>query len=594
MARRRATVANAPSRSREGRVRLSFRALTEGAGDPILVATPATGAVLFANTSFLECSGYARSEVPRLRLGKLLSHPLHEGRALLSWLRGHPLVQDNEAYLRCRNGETLPVSLTSARVGRPAARGLLQVTLRDTTRERIVLRELRQARDTLAALNLAGAHLMLETEEEGILGVIARELLKLGFHSAVLWWASGSPTPDPLLRFAFTSFSPSLQRAVERLLGHALSDLRIDPARTSLVRQVIESRRTLNTDRLRMVARELFGPLGESQFERLARLLGLRHLVLAPLVTGTGASGILVTGATRPRQRDPEAVDAFAAQASIALEKARLISELRRQQARLESEVGRRTRDLTLAVEALQEADRRKDNFLANVSHELRTPLVTVLGYTDLLVSGKLGALDPRQAQALVVTSASAKRLRGFIDELLDYSRHELTKDRLARAPFAVADVLWQAVVALAPRFAERGLRVRVRVSRGIPQVFGDKGRILQVMTNLLANAEHACSEGGRIRVAAARSRPGWLALAVADNGSGISQEHLQHIFDRLYQAGDASAQRDKSTGLGLGLAIARAIIEAHGGEISVRSRVARGTVFRFSLPTADPEPVEQ
>lgn len=574
--------------------RLPFRDLLEKAGDPILVADSSAGSVLFANSSFFRTAGYQENELNQLRLNRLLAHPLHEGRGLLAWLNSSPVVRDNEAYLRCRSGDTLPISLTSSGIELSSVGRVLQILLRDTTRERRALSELNQARDTLAALNLAGAHLMLESEEESILGVIARELLKLGFHSAVLRAARDSRGSSPFFQFAFTSFRPSVQRAAERLLGRAISDLKIDPAQTTLVRQVTESRRTLNTDQLRLVTHELFGSLEDTQFERLARLLGLKHVILAPLVFGDGASGILVAGANHPRQQDTEAVDAFAAQASIALEKARLFAEIRRQQARLESEVGRRTRDLTHAVEALQEADRRKDNFLANVSHELRTPLVTVLGYTGLLVSGKLGELASRQKQVMTVISASAKRLYGFIEELLDYSKYELTKEKLTRAPFAVAEVLWQAVVAVAPRFAERGLRVRVRVGRGTPMAFGDKGRILQVVTNLLANAEHACADQGRIRVAAARLRLGWLAVSVADNGSGIPPEHLPRIFDRLYQVDDTPARRDKNAGLGLGLAIAKSIVHAHGGEISVSSRLARGTVFRFSLPTAETESAEQ
>ncbi len=570
---------------------LPYRALFEGAGDPVLAADPQTGELLFANTRFFEATHYRESDAGRLRLGRLLVHPLREGPELLAWLEGSRVVRDNEAYLRRRRGDPLPVSLTSSRVELPDGRSVLQVVLRDASRERRAFAELRQARDTLAALNLASAHLMVQTDEDSILGVIARELLKLGFHSGVLSATRTPSGPRPLFRYVFTSFTPALQRAAERLLGKPLGELQIDPDQAPLVRRVVETGRTLHTNQARVATRELFGGLEEAQLERMARLLGLKHLILAPLLFGGGISAILAAATPRLRRQDPEAVDAFAAQASIALEKARLFAELRRQQARLESEVARRTRELTLAVQALQDADRRKDNFLANVSHELRTPLVTVLGYTDLLVSGKLGELAPRQSQALSVASASAKRLRGFIEELLEYSRYELTKEKLECAPFDVAEVLAQAIAALAPRFAERGVRVRVRIGPGTPQVCGDKGRILQVVTNLLQNAERACPSNGRVRVAAARVRPGRLGVAVADNGSGISEEHIHRIFDRLYRIGDTATPGGKGAGLGLGLAIAKSIVEAHGGEITVRSRVARGTSFRFSLPIAEAMP---
>jgi signal transduction histidine kinase len=301
--------------------------------------------------------------------------------------------------------------------------------------------------------------------------------------------------------------------------------------------------------------------------------------------------GVLAVAAPRLRKGDPEAIDAFALQASIALEKARLFGALREERARLETEVERRTAELRRAVEALEATDRRKDNFLANISHELRTPLVTVLGYTDLLLAEKLGEVAPRQRAALEVVSASGRRLKSFIEELLELSRHELTKDAYAFAPFEVGEVLTQAVIALAPRFAERGLRVRARVARGIPLAWGDRERVVQVLVNLLANAERYSPDGAPIRVAAAQVAPGRIALAVSDRGAGIPDEHLGHIFDRLYQVRDDRAPRHKGGALGIGLAIVKSIVEAHGGTVTVRSRLGRGTTFRFSLSAAEAAP---
>jgi signal transduction histidine kinase len=456
------------------------------------------------------------------------------------------------------------------------------------TRERRALAELRQAKETLAALGLAGAHLMVETDQRAVYGVICRELLRLGFHSAVLEAEHGQGPPHPPFRYAYTSFGPQLQRATERLLGRSLAALRLDPATSPLLRRVLEHGRLVHTERAPAAARQLFGGATEAQVHRLFRLLGLRQVVLAPLRYDQGVSGILVVAAPRLRKGDPEAIDAFALQASIALEKARLFAELREQQAVLESEVDRRTRELTLAVRALQELDRRKDNFLANVSHELRTPLVTVLGYADLLLSEKIGELTSRQRECLRTVAGSARRLRSFIEELLEFSRHELTKEALAFAALDVADLLRQAARSLAPRYHERGVSLRFRVARGTPQAWADRGRLLQVLTNLLANAERACDQGGSVRLAAARVRPGRIEVAVTDDGSGIAPEHLERIFDRLYQVGDATRPREEGQGLGLGLTIAKAIVEAHGGTIAVRSRPGHGTRFCFSIPTVE------
>ncbi len=405
----------------------------------------------------------------------------------------------------------------------------------------------------------------------------------------------GAEAARTVYRYAFTSFPAPLQRATERILGRRLVDLRLDPRSAPMVARALREGRTVFSARAGEAARQLLGGTSAAQVRRLGRLLGLNHVVVAPLRHGETTSGLLVVAATRLRRSDPQAIDAFALQASIALEKARLFAELRQHQARLESEVDRRTRELRLAVDALKELDLRKDNFLANISHELRTPLVTVIGYTDLLLSEKLGELTPRQRDCLRVAAASARRLRSFIDELLEFSRYELTRDRLAFSVFDLPDVVRLAALSMAPRFHERGLSLRVRAGRGTPRAWADRDRVLQVLGNLLANAERHSPEATQVRIAVARGRPGRIEVSVSDEGPGIAPEHLERIFDRLYQVGDAVKQRQQGAGLGLGLAIAKSIVEAHGGQITVRSRLGRGTRFRFSLPAADagaaPEP---
>jgi signal transduction histidine kinase len=483
-----------------------------------------------------------------------------------------------------------PSSLTALdAVGRLVAGRLAAVALRqEATRDRLVLSDLKQAKETLAGLQIAGTHLMIETDEGSILGAISRELARLGLHSGVLLDTPGADADRPVLHWRFTSLPATQQRAMERVLGRPLTELRVDPASAPLVRHCMEEGRTLVTDRPRAVARDLLGGASAAQLRALGRLLGLLRIVLAPLRREGRTIGLLAVLAPRLRPGDPEAIEAFALQASIALEKARLVAALREERARLNVEVERRTRELRLAVEALQETDRRKDNFLANVSHELRTPLVTVLGWAELLASEKLGTLDPRQRQAAQTIHASGRRLEAFITELLDFSRHELTRDRLRLCGFEAGEVLAQAVLGLGPRFAERRLRVRARAARALPRLWADRERVVQVLVNLLTNADRHSRPGGAIRVAAARGRAGAVVVSVTDQGEGIAPEHLARIFDRLYQVRDVAAPREQGTGLGLGLSIARSIVEAHGGTITVRSRVGRGTTFRFSLPTVD------
>src|SRR5262249_17391003 len=160
---------------------------------------------------------------------------------------------------------------------------------------------------------------------------------------------------------------------------------------------------------------------------------------------------------------------------------------------------------------------------------------------------------------------------------------------------FDLAEAIDQALADLQPRFLERRLNVREKLARGTPPVLGDRERILQVLTNLLSNAERHCRDGGEIGLSA-HPQPGLVLVSVNDNGPGIPAAHVAKIFDRLYQVGDVRDARSREQGLGLGLNIVKSIVEAHGGEISVESVVGKGSTFSFTLPLADrtPPPIDQ
>ena len=149
--------------------------------------------------------------------------------------------------------------------------------------------------------------------------------------------------------------------------------------------------------------------------------------------------------------------------------------------------------------------------------------------------------------------------------------------------PFDLHEAVTQAVAALGPRLLERRLNVRQRIPRATT-VLGDRDRVIQVLTNLLSNAERHCRDGGKI-VLSAQARPAFALVSVQDNGSGIPEAHLPKIFDRLYQVGDVKDARQREQGLGLGLNIVKSIVEAHGGEVSVESEVGKGSTFSFTLP---------
>jgi signal transduction histidine kinase len=383
------------------------------------------------------------------------------------------------------------------------------------------------------------------------------------------------------------------QEALKLLGMKRLSELRaypVDPARSPLLATLISSPEPVVEVGAAALLRAILGRrVSQRDREQLARVLGLDDVLAAPLRGGADmALGILIAAAQAAHEADVGVLAAFALQASLAIERARMRDKVREQAEIIERAVDERTRALRESNERLREADRRKDNFLANVSHELRSPLVTILGYTDLLLGERLGPITDKQRQCLQIARSSGKRLRAFIEELLDFSRFELTRDSMTFQPFPMKEAIAQAVASLAPRFLERRINVRRKIARQTPPVLGDRDRVIQVLTNLLTNAEKHCRDGGRI-VVVAEPQPGFLLVSVEDNGTGIAPEHLEKIFDRLYQVGDVKdARAAREAGLGLGLNIVKSIVEAHGGEVGVQSTIGKGSTFTFTLPLAD------
>ena len=228
----------------------------------------------------------------------------------------------------------------------------------------------------------------------------------------------------------------------------------------------------------------------------------------------------------------------------------------------------------------LAQADRVKDEFLATLSHELRTPLSTILVWAHLLVHTELDEASRRRAQEVILASASAQK--EIIDEVLDVSRIISGKMSLNVGEVALEEVLSAALDVVRPAAAAKSLRLEVRAEPNL-LVLGDSARLQQVLWNLLTNAVKFSEDRGVVGVHASRDGA-TIRVAVSDTGIGISPEFLPQVFDRFAQQ-DASPARQYG-GLGLGLAIARHLVELHGGTIEAESPgQGRGSTFRLTLP---------
>ncbi|MFN7916441.1 MAG: PAS domain S-box protein [Vicinamibacterales bacterium] len=237
--------------------------------------------------------------------------------------------------------------------------------------------------------------------------------------------------------------------------------------------------------------------------------------------------------------------------------------------------------DNVRAYEEARSANRLKDEFLATLSHELRTPLNAIVGYAQML---KKGAMPPeRQQRAYEVLEKNARALTQIVEDVLDISRIVTGKIRLALQPVALDGIVRQSVETVQPGADAKGVTVQLTNEASSDMVAGDPDRLQQVFWNLLSNAVKFTPKDGRIDVGITCA-DGLCTVTVADNGSGIDPQFLPFIFERFRQA-DARHAREHG-GLGLGLAIARQIVELHGGSIEARSAgKGQGAVFRVALP---------
>jgi len=252
------------------------------------------------------------------------------------------------------------------------------------------------------------------------------------------------------------------------------------------------------------------------------------------------------------------------------------------------AELGRAFNEMATALERdARERDRierMKDDFVLTVSHELRTPVTVVKGFAEMLTAQKRG-LNSRQYEAAEVIADSAEQLQKMINDLLDLARSDAGKLRIDPKPTAVRGLAQKAGRHMRPHFEERDQRLTVSVEKELPEVRADADRVGQVLANLLTNANKYSPEGAKVRLTAQRNGS-QVEFAVSDDGPGLGEEELDHVFERFWRA--QSGETQEVGGTGLGLAIAKSLVELHQGEITADSVPGKGTTFRFTLPVAD------
>jgi signal transduction histidine kinase/CHASE3 domain sensor protein len=232
-------------------------------------------------------------------------------------------------------------------------------------------------------------------------------------------------------------------------------------------------------------------------------------------------------------------------------------------------------------VTAERQAERLKDDFVATVSHELRTPLTSVRGYLELVLDGEAGELNEDQERFLAVAQRNADQLLRLVGDLLFVSRVEGGQLSLERGEVDLAAVAFESIEAARPLADARGATLHLSVEP-MPRLWGDGPRLTQLLDNLVSNAVKFCGREGHVEVRTERDN-GYAVISVSDDGIGIPGHELKRLFDRFFRSSTATARAIPGTGLGL--TIAKAIAEGHGGRITVESEEGAGTTFRVELP---------
>jgi signal transduction histidine kinase len=253
-----------------------------------------------------------------------------------------------------------------------------------------------------------------------------------------------------------------------------------------------------------------------------------------------------------------------------------------RVQARGDDELAQLAMRFNQMAEKLSAVEDMRRRLIGDVSHELRTPLTAIKGSMEGLMDGVL----PASAETYQQIHVEADRLNRLVDDLQELSRVESHAYELELKPVDVSSLAKIVTKRLAPQAEAKGIFLDLELPPDLPRVLADEDRAVQVLTNLTGNALRYTSQNGRVTLSAKRSNDE-VQISVHDTGAGIAPEHLSHIFDRFYRV-DKSRSRQAGGGSGIGLTIARALVEAHGGRIWAESAgEGQGSLFAFTLPAA-------
>jgi len=314
-------------------------------------------------------------------------------------------------------------------------------------------------------------------------------------------------------------------------------------------------------------------------------LLSHRIELVMPLLQGKAVIGLMCLGehlTSGYSQRDLRVLETVSDELAIAIQNALSVDEVKDLNANLEQRIDSATKELRASNAQLQRLDEAKDEFISMASHQLRTPLTSIKGYISMLMDGDIGPVSKDQKHLLEETFMSSERMVRLISDFLNVSRLQTGKFVIEKHPVNLAVVVDHEVSALVPNAATRGLKFSYKMPKNIPMMSLDESKIQQVIMNFCDNAIYYSKEGSTIKVSLSLTKR-HVELTVKDTGIGVPLEEQEQLFNKFFRATNARKQRPDGTGVGLFLA--KKVIDAHHGQIIFESKPGKGSTFGFRLP---------
>ena len=313
------------------------------------------------------------------------------------------------------------------------------------------------------------------------------------------------------------------------------------------------------------------------------RIFEAEHFILSPILTQTGSIGFIFAGnrynAPAVTQGDEELITILAGQIGQSIENAQLFEKVFRSSQELELKVADRTKQLAGALQKVNEISNKKTEFISAVSHELRTPLTSIKGYAAILIAGKIGELPAAVKERLIKINTHSDNLVGLINDLLDIARIESGRQEMKFSTYKIKTIVDNVADLLAPQITAKGVTLHLRLAQQIETIYVDVSHAERVLINLLSNAIKFTPQNGTITVAVAPTLDrGYVVFGISDTGIGIPASEVQKLFSEFFRVDNEINQNVKGTGLGL--VLAKNIVQAHRGKMWVQSQVKVGTTF--------------